>query len=339
MAPVAKIWPCVSLLGLILFWNVLFFFRLSDKPKESPRHNTTLTILIWSWPFGAVTDLTGDVCSRLYCITGCQVTTDRSLFGQADVVVFHHQELQYGRHRLPPSKAHPGQKWVWVSLESPSHTKALEGWVGNEWNWVLSYRRDADLFVPYGELVPHSLDVVDIPEKTGLVSWVVSNYHHTQARAAVYRNLSRHVRIDVFGEASKRPLCPDCLLPTIAKYKFYLAFENSIHRDYITEKLWRNAFLGGSVPIVLGPSRTNYQQFIPADSFIHVDDFKSAKELATFLTTMNESHYRSFFAWKRSHAVRLHEDWRERFCTICRQYPHLPQKKVYLDLKRWFWDG
>ncbi|XP_063172250.1 alpha-(1,3)-fucosyltransferase 7 [Candoia aspera] len=337
MGPAARIWACSSLLGLVLFWNVLFLFKLSDHPRVSPQLNATLTLLIWSWPFGGAANLTGDVCSRLYCITGCRLTTNRSLFSQADVVVFHHRELRYGRWDIPPSKAHPGQNWVWVSLESPSHTQALEGWTGDEWNWVLSYRRDADLFIPYGELVPRSSDVVDIPEKTGLVSWVVSNYHHSQARAAMYRNLSRHIRIDVFGRASRKPLCPDCLLPTISKYKFYLAFENSVHWDYITEKLWRNAFLTGSVPIVLGPSRANYQQFIPASAFIHVDDFGSAEELATFLTTMNESHYRSFFAWKQSYVVRLHDDWRERFCTICRRYPSLPQKKVYPDLKRWFW--
>ncbi|XP_070587400.1 LOW QUALITY PROTEIN: alpha-(1,3)-fucosyltransferase 7-like, partial [Erythrolamprus reginae] len=250
----------------------------------------------------------------------------------------HHRELWHERGCHMLSKAHPGQKWVWASLESPSHTKALGGWIGKEWNWVLSYRRDADLFFPYGELVPHSSDVVEIPEKTGLVSWVVSNYHKSQARAAVYLGLSRHLKIDVFGKAARKQLCSDCLLPTISKYRFYLAFENSIHRDYITEKLWRNAFLAGSVPIVLGPSRANYQQFIPGDAFIHVDDFSSAKDLANFLTTMNESHYRSFFAWKRNYAVRLHDDWLERFCSICQKYPHLPPDKVYPDLKRWYWD-
>ncbi|XP_032089261.1 alpha-(1,3)-fucosyltransferase 7 [Thamnophis elegans] len=338
MAPMAKFWAGASLLGIVLFWNAPLLFKLSDDPPRFTRHNSTLSLLIWSWPFGAATDLTGDVCSRLYGITGCQLTTNRHLFNQVDVVVFHHWELQYERRDRLLSKAHPGQKWVWASLESPSNTKALEGWTGKEWNWVLSYRRDADLFFPYGELVPHSLEVVEIPEKTGLVCWVISNYHASQARAVMYHELSRHLRIDVFGKANRKLLCPDCLLPTISKYRFYLAFENSIHRDYITEKLWKNAFLAGSVPIVLGPSRANYEQFIPANSFIHVDDFSSAKDLATFLTTMNESHYRNFFAWKRNYTVRLHQDWRERFCSICQQYPHLPPNKLYPDLKRWYWD-
>ena len=39
----------------------------------------------------------------------------------------------------------------------------------------------------------------------------------------------------------------------LAASKFYLAFENSYHcKDYITEKVYKNAFFSGSVPIVWG---------------------------------------------------------------------------------------
>lgn len=41
------------------------------------------------------------------------------------------------------------------------------------------------------------------------------------------------------------------LLHFISKYKFIIAFENSICDDYITEKLWRPLIVG-SVPIYLG---------------------------------------------------------------------------------------
>ena len=35
-------------------------------------------------------------------------------------------------------------------------------------------------------------------------------------------------------------------------YKIYLAFENSICEDYVTEKLYRTMQLGGIIPVVLG---------------------------------------------------------------------------------------
>ena len=42
----------------------------------------------------------------------------------------------------------------------------------------------------------------------------------------------------------------------IASFKFYLAFENSVHcNDYISEKFWRNSLGTGAVPVVYGPHK------------------------------------------------------------------------------------
>lgn len=319
----------------IILWNLNFLGYQSEVPGPALGHSKPLTVLIWHWPFRHTPNISTDVCAARYGIKGCQLTGDHRLFSQADVVVFHHRELQKDKERLPTERRPPGQNWVWVTLESPTNTKALTGW-NRTFNWVMTYRQDSDIFMPYGELVRHPSASVDIPTKTGLVSWVISNYHRTQKRAQVYRELSRHLQVKVYGKANKQPLCPDCLLPTTSKYKFYLAFENSIHRDYITEKLWRNALLAGTVPVVLGPPRANYEKFIPADSFIHIEDFGSMKELASFLKTMNSSRYKAFFEWRKRYGVKLYTDWQERFCTICTRYPHLAQGQIYPDLESWF---
>ena len=43
------------------------------------------------------------------------------------------------------------------------------------------------------------------------------------------------------------------MMDFISKYKFYLAFENAhMCKDYITEKLHKNSFLSGTVPIIYG---------------------------------------------------------------------------------------
>ena len=42
----------------------------------------------------------------------------------------------------------------------------------------------------------------------------------------------------------------DCHL--INDYKFYFAWENSACQEYITEKVWWNAYEKGAVPIVMG---------------------------------------------------------------------------------------
>ncbi|XP_053138495.1 alpha-(1,3)-fucosyltransferase 7 [Hemicordylus capensis] len=332
--PAWKRFACLSILAGVT-WYLTFFPQQSFSPAEGAlAHNDPLTVLLWDWPFRQPLNITGDICATLYHIEGCRLISNRSLYGQVDVVAFHHRELQGRKASLPKSKG-PEQAWVWVSLESPSYTADLSRW-NSTFNWTMTYRQDSDIFVPYGELVPRPSDHLDIPQKTGLVCWVVSHYHRSQKRAQLYRNLSRHIKIDMYGKASQKPLCPACLLQIISQYKFYLALENSVHRDYITEKLWRNALMAEAVPVVMGPPRSNYQQFLPADAFIHVDDFASPAELASFLTTMNESHYRSFFEWRQKYTVKLYTSWPERFCTICQRYPSLPRGKVYPDLERWF---
>lgn len=65
-----------------------------------------------------------------------------------------------------------------------------------------------------------------------------------------------------------------------AKHRFYLAFENSICKDYVTEKaFYRLDQL--LVPIVLKGSL--YKNILPENSYIAADDFDSPEDLAKYL--------------------------------------------------------
>ncbi|KAM3911252.1 alpha-(1,3)-fucosyltransferase 7 [Leptodactylus fuscus] len=323
-----------SVFVLAMFaWNIRFVLFYDSEGISATSNKTT--ILIWHWPFYKPLNLSGDVCLNIYNIKNCRLTDDRNMFNQSDVVVFHHKELSSGTHRMPAGPRPARQMWVWAALESPSNVKGLSKW-NNTFNWTLTYREDSDIFVPYGQMVPNLAMALNDTMKTGLVSWVVSNYRRGQERAKFYKEFSSYCKVDVYGKASRKPLCPSCLLPKMSKYLFYLALENSIHKDYITEKLWRNAFLTGAVPIVLGPPRENYEKFIPSDSFIHVSDFPSPKHLAEFLEAMTPQRYQEFFRWRQVYGVKVYNDWRERFCMICSKYSSLPKKKVYTDMEGWF---
>ncbi|KAM8944398.1 alpha-(1,3)-fucosyltransferase 7 [Lycaon pictus] len=323
------------LAGAALLSAIWLLWLLGSPPTGGPAPPHTLIILIWHWPFSdRPPELPSNTCIS-FGVAHCHLSTNHSLLASADAVVFHHRELQTQQARLPLAKRPRGQPWVWVSMESPSHTHGL-GRLGGIFNWVLSYRRDSDIFVPYGQLEPHQGPAPPLPAKKRVAAWVVSNFQERQRRVQVYRQLAPHLQVDVFGRANRQPLCANCLLPTVAQYLFYLSFENSQHQDYITEKFWRNALAAGTVPVVLGPPRATYEAFAPADAFVHVDDFSTAQELASFLANMNESHYRRYFAWRDRLRVRLFGDWRERFCAICTHYPHLPRGQVYQDLQGWF---
>ncbi len=97
----------------------------------------------------------------------------------------------------------------------------------------------------------------------------------------------------------------DC--PELSKYKFYLDFENSECTEYLTEKLWWNAYNKMSVPIVLGGrSRDDIEKMAPPRSFIAFDDFRHARDLADFLQFLD--NHDEFY-------LRLH-DWRRRFGVL-----------------------
>ncbi|KAJ8413827.1 hypothetical protein AAFF_G00064250 [Aldrovandia affinis] len=301
---------------------------------------TNISVLLWYWPFSQPLGLDGDVCWDLYAIPGCHLTDNHTRFPEANVVVFHHHELKTRRWRLPHHLPRPpAQKWLWLTLESPATNGNLTPYDG-VFNWTMTYRRDADIFMPYGELeAKRGGGGYTIPKKESrlLACWVVSNYRSRQKRTRMYQSLKKLIPVEVYGRWSRKPLSSQELLPTISRYHFYLAWENAISADYITEKLWRNSFLAGAVPVVLGPPRHNYEALVPAHSFIHVDDFNSTAALADFLRRLasDKEGYAAYFEWHRDYDVRLRTDWRERLCHICERYNHLPAHKVYNHLDTW----
>ncbi|XP_030773077.1 alpha-(1,3)-fucosyltransferase 4 [Rhinopithecus roxellana] len=355
--------------------------QLPPLPWASPTPPRPVGVLLWWEPFGGRGNAARPPpdCRLRFNISGCRLLTDRASYGEAQAVLFHHRDLVNGPPDWPPpwgvqarsaeevelrvlddeeaaaaaealatsSPRPPGQRWVWMNFESPSHSPGLRNLASNLFNWTLSYRADSDIFVPYGYLYPrsHPSDQPSglaplLSRKQGLVAWVVSHWDERQARVRYYHQLSQHVAVDVFGRGGPGQPVPEIgLLHTVARYKFYLAFENSQHLDYITEKLWRNALLAGAVPVVLGPDRANYERFMPRSAFIHVDDFPSASSLASYLLFLdrNPAVYRRYFHWRRRYAVHITSFWDEPWCRVCQAVQRAGDRpKSIRNLASWF---
>ncbi|XP_031421423.1 alpha-(1,3)-fucosyltransferase 7-like [Clupea harengus] len=315
----------------------------SNTTTLNPPSNTI--VLLWYWPFEESSSLDDNFCIDHYGIPNCVLVTDHSWFPKADLIVFHNRELVNGQRRLPLDLPRPEkQRWIWLSLESPPYNGNMRPLAGR-FNYTMSYRRDSDIYTPYGHLVPSQAPngtTVDdfIPKgKTSLACWIVSNYNGGHERTAVYNRLKNIIPVDVYGGAVNKRLSSENLIPTVSRYYFYLSFENSIFRDYITEKVWRNAFAGGAVPVVLGPPREQYEAVMPKDSFIHVNDFSSVEELGHFLKTLAEDkeRYATYFNWRLNSTFSFFTDWREELCKICPQVRSLQRQKVYDDLHGWDW--
>ena len=150
-------------------------------------------------------------------------------------------------------------------------------------------------------MVSKQIDAI-AKNKTDLVSWLVGHCGTTSMRENYVRELMKHIPVDVYGDCGNNSICPRnhrCNEEHyIQKYKLYLAFENTLSGEYISEKLWRTLSIG-LVPIVYGALET-YNTVLPSGSYIDVEDFSSPQELAKYIfkVNSNDALYRSFFSWK-----------------------------------------
>ncbi|WIA11688.1 hypothetical protein OEZ85_011785 [Tetradesmus obliquus] len=87
----------------------------------------------------------------------------------------------------------------------------------------------------------------------------------------------------------------------MARYKFYLVFENVFgDPDWVSSTFFR-ALDAGAVPVVLGAP--NVLKFAPGQrSIIRACDFDSAQDLADYLLYLdsNDTAYREYLSWKEA---------------------------------------
>ncbi|RNA30006.1 alpha-(1-3)-fucosyltransferase C-like [Brachionus plicatilis] len=129
-------------------------------------------------------------------------------------------------------------------------------------------------------------------------------------------------KIDIYGGCGKscnipgenRFLSNECREKLSKESFFFLAFENSMCKDYITEKLY-DTILFDTVPVVYGYGP--YDQVIPRSAYINALDFKTPKQLVDHLLYLesNKTAYNSYFKWKR-YIKRTNNQYKT-FCDMC----------------------
>ncbi|XP_041819576.1 4-galactosyl-N-acetylglucosaminide 3-alpha-L-fucosyltransferase 9-like [Chelmon rostratus] len=292
-------------------------------------------LLIWMWPFGR----TFDVNCGIYNIERCLLTDDKSLYHKAHGVIFHHRDIHGNLASLPKEPRPWFQKWVWSNMESPANSAPIPE-VNHLFNLTCNYRLDSNIPVPYGYLLPVTPEdeSFKLPAKDKLVCWVVSNWNAQFKRVQFYNEMKDHIKIHTYGKAFGQDLSEQDYSKIVSSCKFYLSFENSVYKDYITEKLYRPMSLG-TVPIVLGTQRQQYEDHIPGDSFIHVNDFSTPKELAERLIYLdqNNSEYMRYFNWTSRFKVKTSWFGKEQACKTCGYLQNHKGYQAFHDLNKWYW--
>ncbi|XP_045178836.2 alpha-(1,3)-fucosyltransferase fut-5-like [Mercenaria mercenaria] len=179
-------------------------------------------------------------------------------------------------------------------------------------------------------------------QKTETALWFVSHCRTPSKREVYASELAKYTNVTKVGKCNmnRSSSCPkrsDCDTDWAKKYKFYLAFENSLCIDYITEKafLW---FTRDIVIVVRGA--IHYENYLPKGTFIDTNAFNSAKELAQHLNKVgaNEEEYTNILKLKDHYSViKEREHAQISYCNLCYKLNNLNQyRKSIANVNDWW---
>ena len=123
-------------------------------------------------------------------------------------------------------------------------------------------------------------------------------------------------------------------------YKFYLSLENSLCRDYVTEKYF-SMMRYNVVPVVMSSPLDSHSLLSPSHSFIDALHFPSVGKLAKYLHQLaaNDTLYNEYFWWKPHFQVHSSEqDVNRGMCHLCAELHSNDQPKIYANMTDW-WDS
>ena len=221
----------------------------SGDGSSSSSLSTTTKLIAYPLDEQTVRSATSRLASENCPVQRCVFSANRSDIMRADAVIL---KGQFNLASLAVLRR-PRQIWIMYQLESPFHSNDFSQ-IADVFNWTATYRRDSVLVTPYEKFVPFSnytrlppsISVFNYAQnKTKLVAWFVSNCNAKNGRGNYVEELAKYINVDIYGSCGKMS-CPrsdqNCFKMLSKNYKFYLSFENSNCKDYITEKLYVNAY-------------------------------------------------------------------------------------------------
>ena len=285
----------------------------------------------------------------------CVLTTNKSEVETSDLLFFSQRNLH---NTELPTYRKPEQIWLIYNREAPEAFWPLTPiWRKRSkipeyrflFNWSSTLRFDADVPHPLYHVLPNDKPPLQRQLTAGLelrmatkkfpMLWPVSNCYSHSNRELLARRISKYLPIHIYGKCGDYE-CPKgeaaCWRMMEEKYYFYLAFENSICKDYITEKLFRT-LQHYVIPVVYAEYDDMWYQRLPPKSFINVKDFATIKQLTDYMTMLmyNEDRYAEYFQWKLSYKIIGHQSvW----CKICAKLNEGVKPKI-LDMENWFFNN
>lgn len=198
----------------------------SNVETDSTKNNKWI-ILWYNIPFylkPSATYFGANKCKQVG--SSCILSTSNSDLDKSSAVVFTHSTLP----RTPPMK-NISQIWIFNTLENKAFThRPTTAW-DNKFEWIMSYRRDAEVSRPYGKIkrLDKSIDrnYSDVfQRKTKFGVWMSGHCPVPSRRREFIDQLQKYIEVDTFGSCGKRkcgvrtPVMNECLRNFSRDYKF-----------------------------------------------------------------------------------------------------------------------
>ena len=230
-------------------------------------------ILMWTTFFNRPVNYKFGIDEGGYCpVKNCEITYDKSRLNEADVVLTHMREQGMSINKLPKTRPE-FQRWAFFLYESPANCPDYSQY-NNFYNWTFTYRETSDFpwyYPPTTGMVWQANDSFNesfdyLKGKTNEAAAVISNCHDKSGRLKYIEKMREYISVDIYGKCGTE--CPTrldnetvmsnsyCKERIFNNYKFYLAFENSLCTDYITEKFYQT-LKQNIIPVVMGAGQIN----------------------------------------------------------------------------------
>ena len=279
-------------------------------------------------------------------MNNCLLTFDKREVNFSDAVIFN---WRHSEPKSPPKCKRPkDQVWIFIQHESPaSYQRHFP-----KFNWTMTYSKHSDIYLPYGmikvkEGETPNRDYIKIAQnKSKDALWIVSHCNTAGKRELYVKTLQKYITVDILGACGQRWKCGrahnhdsgNCFDLLNSTYRYYLAFENAICHEYITEKFFEN-YKYDLIQIVRGGDPNSRPINISEKAFISTADFSNAHELGKYLKRLsgNITEYAKLLEQKdRYFSVSYEELIQNAMCDVCQRLNKLDEYRfTYENMHDW----
>lgn len=268
--------------------------------------------------------------------SNCDLSLCKQSAEISDAVIFN------GR-RLPKTvslKRPAGQIWIFAEDESP-YTYDYDGghWRLPFWrmsfNWTMTYDRNhTDIYLPSGEIrkkkIPDNRDFLQIAKRKTKDALIITSHCTTDSKRTEYINeLQKYIDVDILGTCGRTWDCgtawihDNCFGILNTTYKFYLAFENALCREYRTEKFFEN--FNYDIVLVARGGISADDVIQPKDTYISASGFHNEADLGKYLKKISDNidEYATILKRKSQYSFPgFQESYQNALCTLCEKMNH-----------------